>query len=109
MSTGGSEEAERKRATRIAVGLTVVGLCVLILLGWGVAAAAPGVMEWVDRVFSPGLGLKSAAIIAIVVSISVLILFAIFAGEGLIGEIQFMIPGFFLFFLFFWLMLAWVF
>lgn len=109
MNTGGSEEAERKRATRIAVGLTIIGLIAVIAVGWSVATAAPSVVNWIDQVFSPGLGLKSAAIVASVISIVVLILFAVFAGDGLIGEIQFMIPGFFLFFLFFWLMLAWVF
>jgi hypothetical protein len=37
------------------------------------------------------------------------LVFAVAAGDGLIGEIQFIIPGFFLFFVFFWLMLAWIF
>lgn len=109
MKTGRLEDAERKRAIQIAVGLTLVGLIVVITVGWMVVTAMPNFVNWIDQVFTPGLGLKSAAIIASVISIVVLILFAIFAGDGLIGEIQFMIPGFFTFFLFFWLMTAWVF
>jgi hypothetical protein len=38
-----------------------------------------------------------------------MIIFAISAGDGLLGEIQFILGGFFLFFVIIWLLVAWVF
>ncbi|WP_028955808.1 hypothetical protein [Sulfitobacter sp. 20_GPM-1509m] len=104
-----TEQEEQRAATRIAVGLTVLGLVALALLVWGASAALPVFSTWIDSTFSPGLGLKTSAIVAAVVSVVVIVVFAIAAGDGLIGEFQFMVPGFFLFFIFFWLMTAWVF
>ena len=43
------------------------------------------------------------------VMIVVMIVFAIASGDGLLGEIQFMIGSFFLFFIIFWLFIAWIF
>lgn len=69
----------------------------------------PALTNIIDLYFEPGLGLKNAAIYASVVTVVILIVFAVASGDGLLGEFQFMIGGFFAFFLFFWLMLAWVF
>jgi hypothetical protein len=57
----------------------------------------------------PGVGLRTAALIAFFVTLGVLAVMAIVAGEGLIGEIQFMIIGFAGFFLVLWLLIAWIF
>ena len=59
--------------------------------------------------FAPGLGLKSAALIAFFVTLGVLVVMAIAAGDGLLGELQYMLIGFGGFFVVLWLMLAWVF
>ena len=61
------------------------------------------------HIFEPGLGLKSAAIFSFVVTIITFVIFAVTAGDGLLGEIQYMIGGFFTFFIIFWLMIAWIF
>ena len=37
------------------------------------------------------------------------VIFAITSGDGLLGEIQYMIGGFFTFYIIFWLMIAWIF
>jgi hypothetical protein len=90
----------------------VIALCAVAVIGlvvWGAATLVPQIQAWVTEVFSPGLGLRTSAIIAAVVAFSALIVLTLAAGDGLLGEIQFVIPGFFLFFLFFWLMTAWVF
>jgi hypothetical protein len=95
---------------RLWVLLGIVGT--LAVIAAVVAAAVflvPAVSAWVTAVFGPGLGLKTAAVIAVGVSLAVLVLLTVTAGDGLLGEIQFVIPGFFLFALFFWLMIAWVF
>lgn len=94
------------------VRYAIVALCAVILVGlalWGAAVLLPQLQAWVAEVFSPGLGLRNSAVIAAVVAFGALIVLAFAAGDGLLGEIQFVIPGFFLFFLFFWLMTAWVF
>lgn len=57
----------------------------------------------------PGLGLKASAVISFIVTLVVLVVMAVVAGEGLIGELQFMILGFAGFFLVLWLLIAWIF
>ena len=42
-------------------------------------------------------------------TVAVLVVFAVVAGDSLIGEIQFMIGGFFTFFFMFTVLIAWVF
>ena len=61
------------------------------------------------HIFEPGLGLKGAAIVSFFVTIIIFVIFAVTAGDGLLGEIQYMIGGFFTFFIIFWLMIAWIF
>ena len=56
-----------------------------------------------------GLGLKDAAVIAFFVTVITLVIFAVAAGDGLLGELQFMLSGFFAFFLVLWLLIAWIF
>lgn len=56
-----------------------------------------------------GLGLKPAAAISFGVTIVVLVGLLVAAGDGLIGEFQFVLPAFFLFFVFNWLLIAWIF
>jgi len=58
---------------------------------------------------APGVGLKTAALISFVMTLVVIVVMAIAAGEGLLGEIQFMIAGFAGFFLVLWLLIAWIF
>ena len=61
------------------------------------------------HIFEPGLGLKDAAIVSFFVTIITFVIFAVTSGDGLLGEIQYMIGGFFTFFIIFWLMIAWIF
>jgi hypothetical protein len=58
---------------------------------------------------APGVGLRTAALVAFFVTLGVVVVMAIVAGEGLVGEIQFMIVGFAGFFLVLWLLIAWIF
>ena len=57
----------------------------------------------------PGIGLKQAAVIAFIATLVVFVVMAIAAGDGLLGEIQFMLAGFGGFFVACWLMIAWIF
>ena len=105
----GSDLRDSRFALRILLGFSALVAFLVALIVLAAATTLPGISEWVAVSFDSGIGLKNAAIAAAVISVTVMIVFALAAGEGLIGEIQFMIPGFFLFFVFFWLMIAWVF
>ena len=107
--TSAGDPSDRRRAL-ILLAVIVVGIVVVAGLFVSlVVLELPKMVTFVDEVFTPGLGLRSAAIIAAIVSFLVLIAFALASGDGIIGEIAFVIPGFFVFFLFFWIMTAWVF
>lgn len=102
---GEQDRKDKNEARKVAVLL--IALVVILLLAAGLLF--PAVTEIAAVHLSPGLGLKDSAVIAFFVTIVVMIVFAIAAGDGFIGEIQFMIGSFFLFFVIFWLMIAWIF
>ncbi len=81
----------------------------LVLLGLAVALMMPLLSGFIDAHFAPGLGMRDAAVISFFVTVITLVVFAVAAGDGLLGELQFILGGFFSFFLIFWLMLAWIF
>lgn len=84
-------------------------VALLVLVGTAVALMLPLLSGFVDTHFAPGLDMRDAAIIAFFVTVVTLVVFAIAAGDGLLGELQYILGGFFSFFLIFWLMLAWIF
>lgn len=102
-------DPDQRRSLTMALAAGIAALVLVALAVWGASVLLPQLLVWTATVFSPGLGLRTAAIVAAVVSFLALLALTVTAGDGLLGEIQFVIPGFFLFFLFFWLMLAWVF
>jgi hypothetical protein len=104
-----ADDRDRRRALRIVFGTSALVALLVALLALAAATSLPALSEWVSVTFDEGIGMKAAAMWAAIVSVVVLLVFAVTAGEGIIGELQFMIPGFFLFFVFFWLMLAWIF
>ncbi len=104
-----SDRRDSRLALRVLLGTSALVALLVALLVLAAAVSLPGLSEWVAVTFDDGIGLKNAALAAAIASVVISIFFALTAGEGLIGELQFMIPGFFLFFVFFWLMLAWIF
>ena len=103
--TGEGDRKDKNESRRIAIAL----IATLIILGIGAALIIPDMTQGFATAFSPGLGLKEAAVIAFFITVAVLIVFAVVSGDGLLGELQFMIAGFLVFFLIFWLMIAWIF
>lgn len=93
---------ERKTTTRlfIAIAATVFGLIILTVF-----VLAPSISAGL----APGLGMREAAIIAFIITLVVVVVMMIAAGDGLLGEIQFTLPAFFVFFLLIWVLIAWVF
>lgn len=99
MSNGNGGDV-RLFAILLLAALLVVGVLVLYLL----PAAAPLLAQLDD-----GMGLREATLWGFGVTIGLFVLFALVAGDSLIGEIQFMLSSFFGFFLILTLLIAWVF
>ncbi|WP_372879211.1 hypothetical protein [Spongiibacter marinus] len=97
--------ADRQQFLKI--GGLLLGL--LLLLGAATAMMLPLVAGFIDQHFTPGLDLRNAAVIAFFVTVATLVVFAFAAGDGLLGELQFILGGFVSFFLIFWLFIAWIF
>jgi hypothetical protein len=103
--TGRDDHQDQREARGLALGLVLL----VVVLGIGLVFLLPSLSDFVQMHLEPGVGLKDAAIAAFFIALIVMIVFAIFAGDGLIGEIQFMIAGFLSFFFVLWIMIAWVF
>lgn len=101
----GSDDKDKREARTTLIVLIVV---ILLAVG-GMIFALPMIAEMSSGVFSEGLGLKQAAVISFFVTMALLVVFAISSGDGLIGELQFVLGGFFSFFIVIWLMIAWIF
>ena len=83
--------------------LVAVALVVLLVVNL-LPAAAPALAA-----LNEGMGLRQAAIWGFGVTVGLFVLFALVAGDGILGEIQFMLGAFFGFFLILTLLIAWVF
>ena len=103
--TGEEDTKDKNESRKIAIAL----IALVLLLGVAVALMFPMLSEIVSGHFSPGLGLKASAVISFFVTIVIMIVFALFSGYGLLGEIQYILGGFFLFFVIIWLWVAWIF
>lgn len=93
---------DRKLTVRLFAAIVVLVAVVGALLFF---IAGPTIAETV----APGLGLRSAAMISFAATLVVMVVLAIAAGDGLLGEIQFMLAAFAGFFVVLWLLLAWIF
>lgn len=91
------------------LGWAVVMLVVLGSVIAGLAWVVPDAMSGINAALEPGVSLKSSAKYAFVLTLMVLSFFAVVAGDGLLGEIQYILPAFLIFFVFNWLLIAWVF
>jgi hypothetical protein len=100
------DHRDRKDAARLLVA-AAVALIVLVAIVWG------GIYYFVEYAnfsdpFSQGLGLKNAA--AFGVSLAVILVMAVVSGgDAIFGELPFTVAGFLIFFVIFWLMIAWIF
>jgi hypothetical protein len=101
------DQHDRKEAARLLLAAAVAILLLIIIGGVGVYFIM-GVGE--SDPFSAGLGLKNAAIVSFGVSLAVILVMAVVSGgDAIFGELPFTIAGFLLFFVIFWLMIAWIF
>ena len=102
---GDLENRDRKEArlTAILLGVLLLAGVIITIFLW------PTLIGFHDTWLAPGVGLRDAALISFVITFLTLVVFALVAGDGLLGEIQFMLLGFFAFFAVLWLLIAWIF
>ena len=96
---------DKKESRKIAIAL----VSLLLVLGLAIFLMIPLLTELVAVNFTPGVGMKDSAVISFFITIVIMIVFAVVSGDGIFGEIQFILGGFFLFFIIIWLMVAWIF
>ncbi|QGU33091.1 hypothetical protein [Thermochromatium tepidum] len=87
-------------AVVVLMAVLVLALLVLFLL----PAATP-----IIGTLNEGLGLRESVPWGFGLTVALIAFFALVAGDGLIGELQFMLGAFFSFFLILTLLIAWVF
>jgi hypothetical protein len=104
---GPSDRRERNEALRLLVAATA-GILLLVVIGGAGLYYLVGLGD--ADPFSAGLGLKTAALISFVVSLVVIVVMAVISGgDAIFGELPFTVLGFLIFFVIFWLMIAWIF
>jgi hypothetical protein len=105
---GEEDRRDRKEATRLLVA-AAIALILLAAMGAAGLYYFTGVL-WETDPFSEGLGLKNAALISFAVSfVAILVMTVVSGGDAILGELPFTIIGFLIFFVIFWLMIAWIF
>ena len=102
---GETDNKDKAESRKLAIAL----ISLVLVLVLAVVFLIPSLLDVFATYLSPGLGLKNAAVIAFIVTLITLVVFAVAAGDGFLGEIQFMLGAFFSFFIIFWLMIAWIF
>jgi hypothetical protein len=104
---GPSDGGERNEALRLLVAATA-GILLLVVIGGAGLYYLVGLGD--ADPFSAGLGLKTAALISFGVSLVVIVVMAVISGgDAIFGELPFTVLGFLIFFVIFWLMIAWIF
>ena len=87
-----------------AVVLLVVGALVVAGAFFGLPLLEEGAAA-----LDEGVGLETAALWSFGITVTLMIVFAIAAGDGFLGELQFMLAAFFAFFVVITVLIAWVF
>ncbi len=105
---GDGDRRDRQDATRLFVA-AAIALILLVAMGAGGLYYFTGMFGSSDP-FSEGIGLKTAALISFCVSFTAILVMAVASGgDAILGELPFTIAGFLIFFVIFWLMIAWIF
>jgi len=101
---GGAPEPHPNRGARedrIAFGVIIGLICIIgFCLIWGLAALLD-LLGIAAEATDAGIGIRDAFLISTPISFSVIILFALVAGDGLVGEMGAMLIGFLVLLLFF--------
>jgi len=90
---------------KLVVLLLLATLAVIALLGY---LGLPLLAE-AEAALTPGIGLKTATLWGFGTTVVLFLLFAMVAGDGILGELPFMLGAFFTFFAILSLLIAWIF
>ena len=102
---GNSDLKDRNDSRKILLSLTVL----FIILILSIIFMFPSFLEILSTGTSTGLGLKESAVVSFFVSLVLVTVIAIVSGDGLLGEVQFVLAAFLIFFFVFWFLIAWIF
>jgi|TARA_B100002003_G_scaffold15351_1_gene12797 hypothetical protein len=102
---GNSDLKDRNDSRKILLTLTVL----FIILILSIIFIFPSFLEILSTSTSTGLDLKDSAVVSFFLTLVLVTILAIVSGDGLLGEVQFVVAAFFLFFIVFWFMIAWIF
>ena len=103
---GNSDLKDKNDSRKILLSLTVL----FIILILSIIFMFPSFLEILSTGTSTGwLGLKESAVVSFFVSLVLVTILAIVSGDGLLGEVQFVLAAFLLFFFVFWFLIAWIF
>ena len=102
---GETDKKDKDDSRKIAIAL----ISLIVLLVIAAALMLPLLAELASTHLAPGLGMRDAAVISFFLTIVVMVVFTITSGDGLLGELQFLLTGFLAFFVIFWLLIAWAF
>ena len=102
---GNSDLKDKNDSRKILLSLTVL----FIILILSIIFMFPSFLEILSTGTSPGLGLKESAVVSFFVSLVLVTVIALVSGDGLLGEVQFVLAAFLLFFFVFWFLIAWIF
>lgn len=88
------------------LGILILGaVAIVALLGY---FGAPLMVE-ASAALAPGIGLKTATLWGFGTTVALFLVFAMVAGDGILGELPFMLGAFFTFFAILTLLIAWIF
>ena len=102
---GNSDLKDRNDSRKILLSLTVLFIILILLIIF----MFPSFFEILSTSTSSGLGLKGSAVVSFFVTLVLVTILTLVSVDGLLGEVQFVLAAFFLFFIVFWLMIAWIF
>lgn len=96
---------EKRSERRLWAVILAAGAALVVAGAWFGLPLLDGGLDALEQ----GVGLKVSALWSFGISVVLFIVFAVAAGDGLLGELQFMLAGFFAFFVVITLLIAWVF
>lgn len=99
-----TDTSEHKSSTKMLLILAILVLSLIV----GVLLLLPDISSTALE-FQNGVGFKDAAIYSFFTTLILLVILAIAGGDGLIGELQFLLIGFLVFFFIIWVFIAWIF
>lgn len=102
MPSSREDRADRRLSLTLFLAI-LIAIAIVLGLAWLVFGPA------IAAAVEPGIGLRTAAMIAFGLALVVILIMAVVAGDGIVGELPTMVVGFLAFFVISWLMIAWIF